>query len=264
MTRSIMRLLLPSLLLSFLFIFSCAEKAASAETELEQADPYASIEDEKAKELLMKAMDGAGGLKKWEALSEISFDKHFALFKEDGSVEMDRNQTYTQRNRKDEQGLGLDKEKDVVYQLGPDLIQISGDVNPQADPQAIENSVLSASFVISIPFKLLDEGAELSYDGSDQLDDGTEVEVLKVVYKPDEYSNLSTADIWWHYFDAKSYKHLAYMVKHADHVSYVENTGLTEAGGIVFPLTRKSWRVNEDREKLWLRADYEYSNYKVK
>ena len=259
-----MRLQSTSLLLSFLFIFSCAEKPASTATEEEMPDPYASIEDGKAKELLLKAMDGAGGLEKWEALSEISFDKHFALFKEDGAVEMDRNQTYTQRNRKTEEGLGLDKEKDVVYQLGPDLIQISGDVNPQADPQAIENSVLSASFVISIPFKLLDEGAELSYDGTDQLEDGREVEVLKVVYKPDEYANLSTADIWWHYFDAKSYKHLAYMVKHADHVSYVENTGLTEAAGIVFPLTRKSWRVNENREKLWLRADYEYSNYSVK
>ncbi|MEM8887188.1 MAG: hypothetical protein AAGD28_04305 [Bacteroidota bacterium] len=258
-----MRLLCASLLLSFLFIFSCAEKAATMEVEEELPDPFASIDDAKAKELLMKAMEGAGGLEKWESLSEISFDKHFALFKEDGAVEMDRNQTYIQRNRKTEEGLGLDKEKDVVYQLGPDLIQISGDVNPQADAQAIENSVLSASFVISIPFKLLDEGAELSYDGTDQLEDGREVEVLKVVYKPDEYSNLSTADIWWHYFDAKTYKHLAYMVQHADHVSYVENTGLTEAGGIVFPLTRKSWRVNENREKLWLRADYEYSNYTV-
>lgn len=258
-----MRLFINSLFLSFLLIYSCTEKPASTEAEKASADPYASIEDAEAKALLIHAMEGAGGLDNWEKLSEISFDKHFALFKEDGTVEMDRNQTYTQRNRKTEEGLGLDKEKDVVYQLGPDLIQISGDVNPQADPQAIENSVLSASFVISIPFKLLDEGAELSYDGKDKLESGKEVEVLKVVYKPDEYANLSTADIWWHYFDAETYEHLAYMVKHADHVSYVENTELTRAGGIVFPLSRKSWRVNENREKLWLRADYEYSNYSV-
>ncbi|MEL6250741.1 MAG: hypothetical protein AAFR87_01920 [Bacteroidota bacterium] len=258
-----MRLLVTSLLLSFLFIFSCTEKLASEEVEKDQRDPYVSIQDAEAKALLIKAMEGAGGLESWEKLSEISFDKHFVLFKEDGSVDMDRNQTYTQRNRKTEKGLGLDKEKDIVYQLGPDLIQISGEVNPKADSQAIENSVLSASFVISIPFKLLDEGAELSYDGKDTLENGKEVEVLRVVYKPDEYANLSTADIWWHYFDANNYEHLAYMVKHADHVSYVENTGLTRAAGIVFPLTRKSWRVDENREKLWLRADYEYSNYTV-
>lgn len=53
------------------------------------------------------------------------------------------------------------------------------------------------------------------------------------------------------------------MVKHADHLSYVKNLSFTEVDGFTFPLTRKSWRVNKDRGTLYLRAEYEYSDYEI-
>lgn len=257
--------------LSFVFVlmcfclFACKEPANTEQSNVPEADPYASIEDQAAVDLLKKAMDAAGGLEKWNSLRTISFEKRFALFAEDGSVEQARKQTYTQYNQlaKARMMPVMDSTKEIIYQLGPDLIVIGGDVNPAMDKTSLRNSVLSASFVISIPFKLLDEGAEISYAGTDTLEEGQAVEVLKVVYRPDQHANHSTPDTWWHYFDANSYKHLAYMVQHADHFSYVQNTELTELAGIIFPLSRKSWRVNEERKLLWLRADYEYGNFEI-
>lgn len=251
-----------ALVFGFLFVFvSC--KSLENETDATQA--FDRIGDKQAAELLKNAIQAAGGLNTWNNLKLISFEKRFALFRENGEIEMDRQQTYIQRN--DYNGQELMKEvaqkPEISYQLGPDYIRVKGDVNPDMEETALRNSILSASFVISIPFKLLDEGAKLSYVGKDTLDRGQEVEVLQVVYNPENYGNHSTKDTWWHYFDSKTFKHVAYMVQHADHYSYVENLTQTEAGGIVFPLTRKSWRVDEDRNLLWLRAEYEYSDYQV-
>ncbi|MEM6807534.1 MAG: hypothetical protein AAF696_39415, partial [Bacteroidota bacterium] len=141
------------ILMCFCF-FACKEPAKAKKIDVPEVDPYASIEDQAAVELLKKAMDAAGGLEKWNGLQKIRFNKHFALFAEDGSVEQDRKQLYTQYNGQSEASVqGLDPENEIIYQLGPDLIQIRGDVNPKMDPTPLRNSVLSASFVISIPFK---------------------------------------------------------------------------------------------------------------
>lgn len=151
----------------------------------------------------------------------------------------------------------------IRYQLGPHAIQIQGNISPGISEQAKRNTALSSSFVISIPFNLLDPGAQLSHAGFDTLDNGSKVEVLKAIYDPQGNQNHSTPDTWWHFFDANSNKHLAYMVQHADHFSYVENLEFEKAGGILFPKSRDSWRVNKHREKLWLRAKYQYSRYEV-
>lgn len=248
------------LLSLFLLLLSACQPLAG---EVRDLSMYANIPDKEAASLLQKAMDASGGLATWNSLKMISFEKRFALFSENGEVEQDLNQYYIQRNDYAEGSNNREEKKDLIYQLGSDLIRIGGEVNPELSGTALRNTVLSASFVISLPFKLLDEGAELTYAGKDTLDRGQEVEVLQVVYNPETNANHSTPDIWWHYFDAETHTHLAYMVKHADHFSYVENLSQTEAGGIVFPLSRKSWRVDENRNLLWLRAEYEYSNYHV-
>lgn len=244
------------------FVFSSCQ---SLDTHSSSLPSFDKIGDKQAAQLLKNAIEAAGGLDTWNSLKLISFDKHFALFTENGELEMDRKQTYIQRNQFEGKNKDEEKsmDKELEYQLGPDFIRVKGDVNPEMEETALRNSILSASFVISIPFKLLDEGAILTYVGKDTLDRGQEVEVLQVSYNPENYGNHSTKDTWWHYFDSKTYQHLAYMVQHADHYSYVENLTQTEAGGVVFPLTRKSWRVDENRNLLWLRAEYEYSNYQV-
>ena len=54
---------------------------------------------------------------------------------------------------------------------------------------------------------------------------------------------------------------VAYMVQHADHYSYVENQSFHEVEGFLLPKTRKSYRVDQDRNILYLRADYAYDDY---
>lgn len=249
-----------ALLVSCLLLFAACKPSVN---EIDDTTALDRIADKKAAQLLKKAIDAAGGLDTWNSLKLISFDKHFALFTENGEIEKDQQQTYIQRNRYDGSDGESVENPELRYQVGSDFIRVNGDVNPDIEETALRNSILSASFVISIPFKLLDDGAVLTYMGKDTLDRGQEVEVLQVSYNPENHGNHSTKDTWWHYFDSQTYKHLAYMVQHADHYSYVENLTQTEAGGVVFPLTRKSWRVDENRNLLWLRAEYEYSNYQV-
>ncbi|MEL6924978.1 MAG: hypothetical protein AAFO94_13095, partial [Bacteroidota bacterium] len=151
----------------------------------------------------------------------------------------------------------------IHYSQGEAVKSINGKPDPDAKPTSTFNTVMSATFVLSIPFNFLDEGAALSHDGTTTLEDGTSVEVLKIRYDPTAHDNLTTADTWWVYFDATDHRLLGYMVQHADHYSYVRNLSFIEAGGFLFPKERKSWRVNPDRSKQYLRAEYVYSDFVV-
>jgi len=229
----------------------------------QEAHFYQNMKDKQAAQVLQKAMDAAGGFEAWEGLRLISFEKRFALFSENGEIEQERKQMYSEMRGLTKANLRPDTytDKDLLFQLGSDLIQIKGDINPDQEEAALRNIVQSASFVINLPFKLLDTMAIITYAGKDTLDQGQQVQVLKVTYDFFSEDNFEPQDIWWHYFDDKTYQHLAYMVQHTDHYSYVENLELTKVCGITFPLGRRSWRVDENRNLLYLRAQYEYSNY---
>ena len=69
-------------------------------------------------------------------------------------------------------------------------------------------------FVINVPFKMMDKGVTLSYAGSDILEDGKKVEVIKGIYNPEKHANHTKPDTWWYYFDAKDSRMVAYFIKH--------------------------------------------------
>ncbi len=253
-----MRNLLASLFLSFLF-FSCATDTA--------IDPFSKVKNEDAKALLQKAMDAAGGLENWNNKKELHFSKYFVLYDSSGNTE----NSVTQMHKylfDPKEDIYIDWVKNgqghqIHYTDGKAEKMIGGANDPDAKATSTMSSVRSAMFVMNIPFNFLDEGAELSYDGSTVLDGGEQVEILKIVYRPEQYDNLTTADTWWVYFDKETHRLIAYMVQHADHFSYVKNLGFTKVGGFTFPKERKSWRVNPDRSIQYLRAEYKYEGYEV-
>ncbi|MEN0003320.1 MAG: hypothetical protein AAF798_04230 [Bacteroidota bacterium] len=241
---------------------------ASPTTTTAPADPYAHIEDQAASVLLKKAIDRAGGLEAWNKLKRLSFQKFYSLFDEAQQVEKSAQQQhhYFYQPKKMVEIQWLEKGK--VHQIVQDGNRVSKLINAQVDATAKTESLLktieSATFVVSIPFKLLDKGVALSYAGKDTLDNGKAVEVLKAVYNPSTHDTHTTPDTWWHYYDAADYTFVGYMVQHADHYSYVLNTTFEEKGGFIFPKDRKSYRVDAERNKLYLRAEYAYANYVVK
>jgi len=251
----------------FLIFFSLLLFGCQTEVVENDSDPYEKIEDESARLLLQKAVQRAGGIKKWKDKKAIAFEKYVALYDSAGNTEQATWQQHRyayQPNSKIEIAWKKDSQ---VYKIAADDSGIKRLVNGQKDAtanaQSLENSVLSATFVISLPFKLLDEGVQLSHMGTKVIENGLEVEVLKAVYNAKQHDNHSNQDIWELYFETKSYKMIGYQVQHDDHISYVLNESFMTVDGLLFPHLRKSYRVNEEGEKLFLRAAYEYKNYKV-
>ena len=231
-------------------------------------NPFESIHDTKAKQLLQKAVEKAGGLSTWQNLQELHFQKHFLLLDSNGTAEQNvlQQHDYIFGPKREIKISWVENEAfHEIKALDQEVAKtINGAADTLAKPTSLKNTVLSATFVISIPFNLLDEGAELSYAGQDTLEDNRVVEVLKVAYNPEKHANHSTPDTWWHYFDHKDYTHLGYMVQHADHYSYVRNLSFLTEGGILFPKERESYRVDNLRNILYLRAKYLYKDYTLK
>ncbi|MEM9885054.1 MAG: hypothetical protein AAF849_04115 [Bacteroidota bacterium] len=244
-------------------LLACQERQSEPPQEI-----YEHIEDVKARALLEKAVNAAGGLDEWTSKKSISFQKYVALYDSMGTIEQENWQQHTY-HYSPERKVKIAWEKEASkYEILAEKNQfrrlVSGAKDTSVTVQSIENTVRSATFVISLPFKLLNEGVELAYKGKKQLDTGQEVEVLQAIYDAKQHATHTNQDIWSLYFDAKDYRLLGYQVQHDDHISYVLNNSFDVVNGIVFPRHRKSYRVNEEGERLFLRAAYEYKDWTIK
>ncbi len=258
--------LLGTYLLSLLLLSACqpqSEEAATSQT----SGPYAHIPDAQARQLLQNAIESAGGLENWQNLQELRFQKYYALYDSSGATETEARQTHVYRFTPEKQvtiSWEAEGEKQMIRQQKEKVVRIAaGEPDTSADPQALRNNVLSAVFVVSIPFKLLDPGVELSYAGRETLENLGEVEVLKAVYNPGQHDHHSTPDTWWHYYHPGDFRQVGYKVQHAGHYSYVINRSFAMAKGFRFPRERDSYRVDAQGNRLYLRAAYEYSDYRV-
>lgn len=244
-----------------LFLFPACQE------EKETPSSFAHIKDEKVKTLLTKSMQRTGGLENWESINKLHFKKYFALYDSLGNTENSVNQIH-QHTYYPDQDIYINWKKDSstyqIHSLNENVKRtIDGKLDSNATKTSLINTIRSATFVMSIPFNLLDPGVVFEYKGFDTLEDGKEVEVLQADYDPQKHNNHSTKDIWWFYFDKDEHHLIGYMVQHADHYSYVKNLSFEKINGFIFPKVRKSWRVNKNREILYLRAEYEYSDFKI-
>ena len=252
--------------LSILYLCACQNQE---QKPIAEPNPFEHISDSKVVEVLQKVFEKAGGLGRWNNLKEMHFEKHFALLDSAGNIEMDVIQRHDYFNEPKNQINISWEDKDgnpnkIVSENGEIKKLKNEEIDTSAKPESLKNTILSSTFVIGIPFKLLDKGVELSYDGIDSLRTGKKVHVIKAVYNPSTHNNHSKPDTWWHYFDENDYRQLGYMVQHDDHYSYIENLTFTKSNDFLLTETRKSYRVDSHRNILYLRADYEYSDYDLK
>ncbi|MDX5340133.1 MAG: hypothetical protein LPK25_13990, partial [Cyclobacteriaceae bacterium] len=79
---------------------------------------------------------------------------------------------------------------------------------------------------------------------------------IRVDYGPD-------SDIWWYYFDQNTYLMAGSEVQLKDHRSLVYDLEEENAGGLKLHGKRESWRIDDQGERLFLRAEYQYSDYTI-
>jgi hypothetical protein len=261
-----MRFLIPtSSLFVILFAFTCLTNCSSTK---KLNNPYQHISDQKVIMTLKKSFKTLGGLENWQNKKTLNYNKQTTLFLESGDVERAVYQTHAYNYHPNKEisisWKAKDGKKHEIIATDDKIVkEIDGQLDQSAKTKALNTSVVTSLFVIGVPFKMLDKGAILSHEGTDVLEDGQKVEVIKAVYNPTLNKNHTTPDIWWYYFSAKDYRLVGYMVKHADHYSYVKNTEYATAAPFLLPAKRESYRVNPKREILYTRAKYSYENWQV-
>ncbi|WP_425236336.1 hypothetical protein [Ulvibacterium sp.] len=128
---------------------------------------------------------------------------------------------------------------------------------------AVKSAVNSSLYVVGMPFKLLDEGTVLTYEGPKLLNTTDTVHTIKATYEPKKHQNHSTKDEWWYHFDKNNWALVSSMVYHKPTYVLIENISVIEKKGLIFPERRKSYRCNEFGEKLFLRAEFWYEDYSI-
>lgn len=217
--------------------------------------------EKQARELLEKSMTVHGSAEKWSEITSLKFRKMTRLLHEDGSVESELDQWHEFRFKPYFEGK-ITWTKDSIshvstwdgaqmhYFMGENEVKNEGFLASQ------KKDFDAAFYAVAQPWKLLDEKGKLIYEGQKTLENGKSVEVIRVDYGPD-------SDIWWYYFDLETAEMVGNEIQLKDHRSLVYNLSFEKVEGFKLHGKRESFRVNEQGEKLFLRAEYRYSEYEI-
>ena len=115
--------------------------------------------------------------------------------------------------------------------------------NDPKSKNAAWNQSFGSHYLIAIPFKLADEGTNLTFEGDTVLADGRKVTGVKVTY--DEGAGTSALfHTWRFYFDAQTFEYVASLLRHDKGYGYNTYEDYTEIEGIRF--YRQRFRSNSD------------------
>jgi len=251
------RYICPLLLFFFLGI-ACNQKTVPL-------DRFAHIDDENAREIIKASIAHAGGIDKWESIKHLKYNKDFSLLFGDGSVEKSFSQVHDYNYDPLVIDIKSNENGDEVHTLlsGGKYSRTFNGKPSDATSANLAKAINTSTYVIGMPFKLLDPGVDIMYDGELLLDNGKLVDVIQVSYDPQKNSNHSTADVWKYYFDKQDRKIVGNWVDAGDHANVIENLTFEKVGGILWNKKRKSWRLDSLGKKEYVRADYSYDNYEV-
>jgi hypothetical protein len=217
--------------------------------------------EKQAIELLRKSIKAHETSDSWGNLKAIKFRKWTRLLYENGEVESETDQFNEFRLVPFLEGKISWEVDSIAYVSTWDGIMMrytmGGNEVKNSDFLAQKKKDLDAAFyALAQPWKLLDEGPKLSYDGQKTLENGTLVEVIVVDYGAE-------ADQWWYYFDPKTFLMIGNEVQLKDHRSLIYNLSYDDSSGMLMHGKRESYRVNDSGERLYLRAEYRYSAYEL-
>lgn len=225
-------------------------------------DPFAHIQDAQVKDILKKSIAAHGGWDAWRSLKSLDYTKDFKLFEEDGSVENEFRQVHSYKFIEDKYELDNtdDRGSYLLVREGKAIRKEVDDQIVEADITSLDKTMNSATYVVAIPFKLLDPGVTLTYEGTQVLADNREAHILAAKYDSSTHDNHSTSDEWRYYIDTQSHLVVANMVYAGDHNAWIDNLTMSQ-GSIKFNKHRKSYRCDSLGRKHYLRAEYFYDRY---
>ncbi len=258
-----MKSLIAALIASVALIGCSPQPSEQSSQQSAPPDAYAHIQDENVKSILKRAIDKAGGYEKWQAIKSIKYTKHNMLFLEDGTTEVDNIQRHEYIMRPEFE-VRITWEKDGInhrIDYGPGRAsKYENEELTDSDPSA---TVMSAIYVLGMPYKLLDAGTNLTHMGVVTLENGAQADEIRATYNPAEHDNHSTQDVWYYYFDVNDGRFYGALVHHPPTYAYIQNLEFDQTTPVQFHAHRKSWRSDSARNIKFLRAEFWYSDYEV-
>ena len=217
--------------------------------------------EQQAQNLLEKSIKAHGGQEAWENISQLKFRKWSKLLDENGNVESELDQWHEFRFKPFFEGKITWEKDSLKHEIHWDGAKIryrmgENEVQNESFLAAKKKDFDAAFYTVAQPWKLMDKGGKLIYEGKRTLENGTEVESIRVDYGSD-------SDTWWYFFDPETFLMVGNEVQLKDHRSLVYDLSGEEVNGLNLHGTRESWRVNEKGERLFLRAAYRYSQYQI-
>lgn len=214
--------------------------------------------------VLNKAEYFHGGAERFRSIQNITYTKRFTLYLEDGTEE----KTFTQYHDYD-----FDKEAYKIKTLtGNDtfvltsyqgqITKLKNGSSTNTTASKLLKELNTSLYVFRIPFNLRDPGVQLDLLDTDQEGKNT-FHVLSAIYNPDKHSNHSTSDRWFFRISEDSGEVISNKIYSSDHKSWVDNLSWHEVDGMRFYHHRKSYRLDQDDQKTYLRAEYWYEDFKI-
>ena len=209
--------------------------------------------------LLKKIMNSSGGKENYEGIKSLSFEKAFKLYDKDSTTEIDRLEKHTYDFTNGAVRSITWKDSLHTYKLiqrDTAILQFKdGTLDTSVSRKALQNKLYAATFVLGLPYTLDTDSSAKTYLGITDFQ-GKPAHELKVTFQ-------DGTDTWYLYYDESTLDWLGYWVQTSDHYSLVINEEMINEKGFTLSRKRKSYRTDAQKNRLYLRADYEYSNYLI-
>ncbi len=220
-----------------------------------------------AETIVSRAYEAHGGKTAWENIKSLSYQKESKVYDADGNYRVNTLQQHDYSMSPSFEGTIKWEADDTSHRIrfsNGQAQRIIGDslVSSATVNTSAMETVWTALYTVSQPFKLSDPGVMLHYEGTEVLEEGQEVHTIRAEYST-ENDNHTKSDTWWYYFDVNSYLCVATLVHHGTTRSYIKNLEYDRSTGIVFNYHRKGYAVDSARNVLFHQSEYFYRNFKI-
>jgi hypothetical protein len=232
----------------------------------EVVDRFKSLPDNEGGQIIRMAIERAGGWENWISKNSLSYIKKITHLDSTGAVESTEKQFHIYELKNGFKGR-------IEWAVGNDNFQIINDGahakkykngNELADTKSKDDAwdtSFGSHYVISMPFKLTDEGVSLTYEGIDTLILDRPVHSVKVEYAKGAGST-GGMHLWWYLFDVDTYDLVGNYLDHGKGYTINIYEGFQEVDGLRIHKKRNRYISNEKKELVMLRTIYEYEEMK--
>jgi len=227
----------------------------------EIVNPMDRLPDDKAGEVVRKAIAHVGGWDSWAAKDNFSFYKKITQMDSVGKIRRVVKQLH-QYNLKDQFKARMtwsmdstdyliinDGEKAKKYDKGKALTD-------DKSKNEAWNSSYGSHYVVAMPYKLTDPGTKLSYVGIDTTTFSRPAHAIKVEYEKGAGST-GGMHVWCYYFDTQTYDMVGNYLDYGEGHSFTTYQTSEMVDGLKVHNKRYSHASNENKEILQLRTIYE-------